>query len=307
MKRIILYISLFAIFTLSSCSSTQTISIHGKPGTTIYTSDMKKIATIPESGESQIEISKDITCNYLLSIDKDGDKAIPFALDFENRSCNGPKIAENICLGLLFPSIGGLITGTILIILEGYSVVSIASSGLLLATTLTGANSSSTALEDQYKYRFKYLPEQTTNQDIVFTPLKQTADYKTLGKKTERRKFSSGNSQSSKDPISIITGTYSGKGELSDGNDVIEEYSDIKIVIRKKDKNTVIIEILASDGYSYFDEEILYSVTKQDNQFVLKQKGANSRIVIKDGSLSYTNHNINDGDMIYTLKITAEK
>ena len=71
--------------------------------------------------------------------------------------------------------------------------------------------------------------------------------------------------------------------------------------------NAAVCVVLASDGYSYFDEEMIYSVNRQDNQYVLKQKGSNSRIVIKNGNLSYTNHNINDGETVFTLKITADK
>lgn len=268
----ILLILMTTMFIVS-CSC-QKIHIVGKPRTEIYYKNMNKIGEIPKEGTLLIKLNKNNVYDMLLSHDKDSSSYVPFALNFTKR--RGYEL--------------------------GYAV------GIMtFAPTLYATFPLIVAQSEQAEYHYKYLPEQTTNQDIVFTPLKQTADYKTLDKKTERRKFSSGNSQSSKDPISIITGTYSGKGELLDGNDVIEKYSDIKVVIKKKDKNTVIIEILASDGYSYFDEEILYSVTKQDNQFVLKQKGANSRIIIKNGNLSYTNHNINDDDMIYTLKITAEK
>ena len=293
-----------------SCSSTQTISIHGKPNTTIYSSDKKVIATIPDSGITDISLSKNNTYHLLLSQEENSDTFIPLGLDFElNTTKNKIKTA------LLYISGTCFVTGAMVWAIS--EVNWILGACLLYTGMVTTPIIELTNNTTQGVHSFKYLPEQTTNQDIVFTPLKQTADYKTLDKSpynasqqkanTERRKFNSGGSQSNKDPMSVITGTYSGKGELLDGSDVIEEYTDLSIVIKKKSENTVSVEVLASDGYSYFDEEMIYSVNRQDNQYVLKQKGSNSRIVIKNGNLSYTNHNINDGDMVYTLKINANK
>lgn len=309
MKRFI-YITLFSVLILSSCSSSQKVIVNGKPGTEIYTPDMRKITTISNDGVATIAMNKDNTYHFLLSRENGNSKFVPFGLNFEKKSSAGVKLGKGTGLYIAGAGVFAELMA-IIFVLTGEEELSLTWLLAGLGGVSVGAPMVSffgfRADYDQNLYRYKYLPEQTTNQDIVFTPLKQTADYKTLDKKTERRKFNSGGSQNSKDPMSSIIGTYSGNGELLDGSDVIEKYSDIKIVIKKKDKNTVIIEVLASDGYSYFDEEILCSVTKQDNQYVLKQKGANSHIVIKNGSLSYTNHNINDGDMIYTLKITAEK
>lgn len=260
----------------NSCG-TQKIDIIGKPGTEIYSCDIQKISQITNGSRTTIKISKRPNRNPLTNIflsknNNDSSLYIPFVLNFKkNPNC------EILYISTALPPIYGL-----------------------PAFFAENCN-------NQFGCRFKYLSEQHTNQDIVFTPLKQTADYKTLDKNTERRKFNSGGSQSNKDQMSVITGTYSGKGELLDGSDVIEEYTDLSIVIKKKSENTVSVEVLASDGYSYFDEEMIYSVNRQDNQYILKQKGSNSRIVIKNGNLSYTNHNINDGETVFTLKITADK
>lgn len=287
MKRIqIFLLAIITSITLNSCNGTKEITIIGKPGTEIYSNDMQKISVIDNKGIAIVEVNDydyEFDCVFF-SHEKESNTYIPFALNFEKKKFGSnqlkpgfwicPVIVNPFCIMLLY-------------------------------------------CDEQTYYHFKYLPEQPTNQDIVFTPLKQTADYKTLDKSsqnvsqtkanTERRKFNSGGSQSNKDQMSVITGTYSGKGELLDGSDVIEEYTDLSIVIKKKSENTVSVEVLASDGYSYFDEEMIYSVNRQDNQYVLKQKGSNSRIVIKNGNLSYSNHNINDGDMVYTLKINANK
>lgn len=279
-----------------SCS--QTISIHGKPNTTIYSSDKKVIATIPDSGITDISLSKNNTYHLLLSQEENSDTFIPLGLDFElNTTKNIIKTA------LLCISGTCIVTGFKAICAQNWTL----GFGLFITGMVATPIIACVPGTTQGEHSFKYLSEQQTNQDIVFTPLKQTAEYKTLDKNTERRKFNSGGSQSNKDQMSVITGTYSGKGELLDGSDVIEEYTDLSIVIKKKSENTVSVEVLASDGYSYFDEEMIYSVNRQDNQYVLKQKGSNSRIVIKNGNLSYTNHNINDGETVFTLKITADK
>lgn len=306
---------------LFSCSSTQKLEIYGKSGTEIYTPDMNKIATIPDSGVTCLEINKDKTYHFLLSHEKGDNIYVPFGLDFSKRYSEGLKFGKYVGIG--FASVGTFVSsiyGTVFYLAGEESLgTTLWLSGLGVAAVggAIGIPCAIISSWDQYNYKYKYLSEQHTNQDIVFTPLKQTAEYKTLDKSsqniskskanTERRRFSSGGSQSNKDQMSVITGTYSGKGELLDGSDVIEEYTDLSIVIKKKSENTVSVEVLASDGYSYFDEEMIYSVNRQDNQYVLKQKGSNSRIVIKNGNLSYTNHNINDGEAVFTLKITADK
>lgn len=278
MKRIqIFLIAIIISITLDSCNGTKEITIIGKPGTEIYSHEMQKISVIDNNGNAIINVENDYQFDYVyFSHEKNSDSYIPFALNFEeNKFGNNQKVK-----GFIYTCPLGIFSPFYMMILNQ---------------------------DEQSELHFKYLSEQHTNQDIVFTPLKQTADYKTLDKNTERRKFNSGGSQSNKDQMSVITGTYSGKGELLDGSDVIEEYTDLSIVIKKKSENTVSVEVLASDGYSYFDEEMIYSVNRQDNQYVLKQKGSNSRIVIKNGNLSYTNHNINDGETVFTLKITADK
>lgn len=271
-----LFLIIITVIMFNSCG-TQKIDIIGKPGTEIYSCDIQKISQITNSGRTTIKISKRTNRNhpltniFLSKNNNDSSLYIPFVLNFKKN--------------------------------PNYEILYISTIPIFCYPAVFIDESNNT----QFHYRFKYLSEQHTNQDIVFTPLKQTADYKTLDKNTERRKFNSGGSQSNKDQMSVITGTYSGKGELLDGSDVIEEYTDLSIVIKKKSENTVSVEVLASDGYSYFDEEMIYSVNRQDNQYILKQKGSNSRIVIKNGNLSYTNHNINDGETVFTLKITADK
>lgn len=288
MKRIIkIFFIAIIVITASSCSSTKEICITGKPEVEIYSQYMEKITEIASDGKASVSLPKESNVNRIMfSHEKDSDLYIPFALNFEEHKF-------------------------------GFNKRMIGFTCTLPLTILSPFYWMAIFQDTQSMHEFQYLPEQATNQDIVFTPLKQTAEYKTLDKSsqniskskanTERRRFSSGGSQSNNDPMSVITGRYSGKGELLDGSDVIEEYTDLSIVIKKKSENTVSVEVLASDGYSYFDEEMIYSVTKQDEQFVLKQKGANSRIVIKNGNLSYTNHNINDGETVFTLKITADK
>lgn len=269
-----LFLIIIIAIIFNSCG-TQKIDIIGKPGTEIYSYDIQKISQITNGCRTTVKISKRPNRNPLTNIflsknNNDSSLYIPFVLNFKknpNREILYISTIPIFCCPAAYA--------------DQYN--------------------------NQFFYRFKYLPEQQTNQDIIFTPLKQTAEYKTLDKNTERRKFNSDGSQSNKDQMSVITGTYSGKGELLDGSDVIEEYTDLSIVIKKKSENTVSVEVLASDGYSYFDEEMIYSVNRQDNQYVLKQKGSNSRIVIKNGNLSYTNHNINDGETVFTLKITADK
>lgn len=325
---------------LQSCSPTQTISIKAKPGTIIYTPEMKRMAVIPDSGESEVEISKDVTYNYLLSQEKNGDKLVPFALNFENRNSNGPKVLEGICLGLAIPSTVAYLVGVALAVAEVDIITMIIGASVALPSAFIGMGASSRSNDDQYYYLYKYLPEQQTNQDIVFTPLKQTADYKTVGKKRsylpsyetvdnnkdkkeeylnytqrEERTVVDNNASNtyksqparteSVNHSQHVIGTYYGTGRLMSDNELIERYDNLKIVVTKRTDNMVKVDVYVN-SIPYFSSTNIYNISKTYNEYTLHHTTNDSYITVdEDGKLDFTYKNIRNKG--YVLKINAEK
>lgn len=88
MKKVIL-LPIMALLTicLSSCTSSKSVfSVKGEQGTQIFTPDQKYLGTIDANGETQIELDRSAKvpfCTYLLA-QKQGERPIPFALDYHN-------------------------------------------------------------------------------------------------------------------------------------------------------------------------------------------------------------------------------
>lgn len=333
MERWLKYIGVLALLIMQSCSSTQKINIMAKPGTIIYTPDMEMITTVTNSGVSEIEIPKDETFPYLLSQEKIGDRAIPFALDYENRKCNGPKILEGVCMGLAFPSAVAMCVGTILVAVTGDAIALAVGAGVALPSCFVGMVANERSNYDQNHYRYRYLQEQKTNHDIVFSPLKQTANYKTLYMRDESEQNNDttsgdiqeeqigGNvyeSNSYNDAVKnrnesetsnysqVIDGTYYGTGELMVDNDVVEKYDNMKIVIYERPNNMVRVDVFTKSTIQYFSDINIYNISKTNNEYRLHHTTNDSFITIDDrGELIFTYGNITNRG--YVLKIKADK
>lgn len=330
---------------LQSCSPTQTISIKAKPGTIIYTPEMKRMAVIPDSGESEVEISKDVTYNYLLSQEKNGDKLVPFALNFENRNSNGPKVLEGICLGLAIPSTVAFLVGVALAVAEVDIITMIIGASVALPSAFIGMGASSRSNDDQYYYLYKYLPEQQTNQDIVFTPLKQTADYKTVsGKKyykpsyevvkveekeiKEQEKVYDNYIEQEENPVvkhnsdnaapknksaqnvssnysQQVVGTYYGYGRLMSDNELVERYEGIKIVVSRRTDNMVKVDVFIRNNIPYFSSVNIYNISKTYNEYTLHHTTNDSYITIDENGNLNFTYK-NIRNKGYVLKVTAE-
>lgn len=170
-----------------------------------------------------------------------------------------------------------------------------------------------------------YIAEQTIPQDIVFTPLVETADYKTFVPKVQRMKDQpksgsqranttrrSGNSRykADDDHTKNVIGTYSGNGKLMFEGAVTEKYNDIKVVIEKVsgEANMVTVNVLLDDGNPYFGSKSKYSIIKNDDEYVLIHESVNSTISINQyGELVYLNNDVEDDNGTNILKINADK
>lgn len=135
------------IVVLTNSCTTQKINIVGKPNTEIYSRSMQKIGTISDTGILKVVLDKDDVNDIFVSRDEGSDIYIPFLLNFTKR--NDYEIGAAIGIITCIPT--------------------------FMATSPLFALRSS-----QSEYHFKYLPKQKTNQDVFFTPLRQTAKYKIL-------------------------------------------------------------------------------------------------------------------------------
>ena len=168
MKRIYLPFCIAAICCmLCACSKTQDLTVSGTPGATIYTPSMQKLGTIDSDGKAQVTISKRDYYPYLLSQQNIADPLVPFALDFEKRNSNLKYAGAYVSCGILL--LGAVVT------VVGAAVDEMAMAGIGAGVMFLGLPGSvgGAAMDDraQYYNHFKYLPNQSTNNDFRFTPI----------------------------------------------------------------------------------------------------------------------------------------
>ena len=107
-----------------------------------------------------------------------------------------------------------------------------------------------------------------------------------------------------------IEGTYLGSGKLLLKDETIENYQNIRVVLKCLDKNTVQVDVYESNGEAYFNESGRYSVKKVDSgKYQLTMNGISSATITIDANkrMVYLHPKVNiDGDL-YTLSISAGK
>lgn len=314
---------------LTSCSTTQKIQISGLAGTEIYTPSKAKVGTISNSGHTEVILESDAYYAYLLSKTEGSDNYIPFALDYKNENYTGEKMARVVGYTLSGIGLGIAIPGTIGLLATGgddpWGIVSAIGLGTALAGVAIGMPVDSRLQQIDHKYGFKYLSQQTTNQDITFTqpqlitvsPEKEKATKsakhavdKTSQKDNSKKSSSSKSSKSFKDYSTAIEGSYIGSGTLMLGERLIESYKDIVIKITRIDNSSVEVSIIESDGLEFFSETSVYNIKKgSGNTFTLTHNDISEATIKidKNKKAIYIHPRVEiDGD-IYTLKITATK
>ena len=173
-KNIIKFLSLAAaILLFHSCTTSQTISIAGTPGTEIYTPDKDKIAVIPATGKAKVRIPGDVYYAYFMSHQVGSNEFVPFALDFNRCNYTGKRAARILsypaaALGVIMVGLGAANT-------VGEEDGSLRGPFIGGGTIITAAGiTSAIALHKQLKqtqlrYRYKNLSSQSTNEDFTFT------------------------------------------------------------------------------------------------------------------------------------------
>lgn len=289
MKNIfILLLISFTILSMFSCS-TQKVNIYGKPGTEIYSAEMRKVADIQSTGVATVKISVNHFTTFMYSHEKDSDEFVPFAINFKT----------DRHLGAVIPSI-----------VTFYPI------GWIPCLIM--------CKNDHIMDQYSYVTDQKTNQDIVFATLKQDADYKNISsnrksdkivenKQNTDRKLE-GNKGSGKatgrgsvEYSSSVAGSYVGKGRLIESGEVIERFDNMTLVIKACSDNMVKVSVKVGK-FSVFNNDSEYTVSKNDGVMILKNKELNSTIRIDEyGDLTYECKNMSEYGSDGVLKITAER
>ena len=283
MKNIYLSLTILLVCSvLTSCRTSQKLTLRGEPGSEIFTPTMEKVGNIGSNGLGRIKLDIDCHIPFLISKQVGTQTFIPFALDYKKTNYQGRFLLG--VFTLYIPCIG-----------------------------MPSTNS------DQ-SHNYKYLPTQTTNDDFRFTPfVDQGIEKSCSASPTEDRKSvkvsSSSIPQSSSvakrslnDFAKVVSGTYTGTGSLVRHGNVIEKYSTMKVVITRIDKNNVRVNVVES-GESFFASESQYAITKQADEYSLAMVGnASSTILINEvGELSYTHTQVIIDGEEYTLRFSGTK
>lgn len=335
MNTIYKFISILLIYSLlASCSSTQKIQVSGIAGTEIYTPDRTKVGTIGATGTVEISLNSDAYYAYLLSKNSASDKYIPFALDYKNYNYTGTKLAIGVCTPLFYMGCSTILVGGL-----GCAIASseednasvgeifgtMAGLGALAALVGLPAFAAKSRMEQvDHAYQFKYLKEQTTNNDLTFTKpqltivnkskkepkevTKVTDNTPTISSSKSTKRLNNKSTKSFKNHGSNVEGLYVGTGTLTLGNEVIETYDDIIVKITRIDNSSVEVIVTESNGDNFFSESSVYNITKsKNNTYTLTHEDISKATITidKNNKAIYFHPRVNIDNEIYTLKINA--
>lgn len=332
-KNIIKFLSLAAaILLFHSCTTSQTISIAGTPGTEIYTPDKDKIAVIPATGKAKVRIPGDVYYAYFMSHQVGSNEFVPFTLDFNRCNYAGKRAARILsypaaALGAIMVGVGAANTAGE----EDGSLRGpfIGGGTIITAAGITGAIALHKQLKQtQLRYRYKYLSSQSTNEDFTFTHPIDNGFIRTVKNEPQRSETQVENSEGTpaatstaarrrgktstatrnlRDNGKQVAGTYVGTGRLLLNGEEVESYTDIKVVVKSIDKNNVLVEVYES-GEAFFNTSDKYSIKKAGNgKFTLSLKGIPSATITisKNKNMVYLHPKVNIEGEIYTLEIKA--
>lgn len=329
----IIYFFLLSICVLTSCTTSQKITVSGTPGTEIYSPNEICLGVVQNDGQANISLSSDTYYSYLMSKSPNSSELVPFALDYKHKSYTGAYALRNLSIPVA--SIGfsaattGIISGSYSGDSGGDKIYTGAGFGGLIVGGLVCLVMSKRCSQVQYKHKYKYLSRQTTNQDVRFVPVVDTAARRSIGsdvseesqtysqkesvtpvsqRSSSARGKSSVSKRTIKDGGKLLAGTYVGNGVLRQGENTVEKFNKVTVVINRIDKDHVAVEVFEG-GESFFSSKSEYSINKKGAGYILTLKGIPSATITiySDGKLAYYHPKVNiDGD-IYALEISASK
>ena len=319
-------------FSLFSCSTSQTLTIEGLPGTEILTPGLKNLGTIGSNHKAEITIPSDDYYAFLLARGNGSKELVPFALDYRNKKYRGTNIQHGVGLGLAVVGLAGLLPATIMLAVDSENDVSgyiyAGAAGTAGIGCAIGMPANFRLQQTQYQYQYKYLSSQSTNEDFTFTHPIDNGFIRTVKNEPQRSETYQGNTEETpvatataarrrgktsaatrnlRDHGKQVAGTYVGTGKLLLNGEEVESYTDIKVVMKRIDKNNVLVEVYES-GEAFFNTGDKYSIKKAGNEkFTLSLKGIPSATITisKNKNMVYLHPKVNIEGEIYTLEIKA--
>lgn len=314
MKNFI-YIIIWGIIILmtQSCTTYTTFTVYGEPGTEIMTPNKNKLATISGKGTTKIKNNNNNFYSFLISHQPGSNDYIPFALDYKNKKYR--KWWATTYTGLASFVAGAAIYS------GDNDLGSMAMSAGLLIGAIGGYGLVFSESTTNRTYHYKYLPTQNTNQDLKITkpnlvPMKITTNAATSvtngqsSSVSTKKIGSSISTKNLKDNAAKLEGTYVGTGNLKSGKDIVEDYTGIQVVITKKTKDIVLVNVYESDGSKFFASDGEYTIQKLSNgKYSLALNGIKNATIEIDtqNNLIYLHPRVNIDNEIYTLSIKAKK
>lgn len=157
--------SIFAL-SLSSCSTSQTFTVQGIPGTVITNPKNQHLAVIDNIGKTEIKLKrKDGYIHFLQAQAPGSSLSVPFALDYKD---NGKRCLSR-GLGQTLAFMGGVLalSGSLSMLIGGESAMT---PGVIMTGAggaLAGLGFALGAANLPINYDYDYLKIQTTNSDIL--------------------------------------------------------------------------------------------------------------------------------------------
>lgn len=311
-----------------ACKTAKPIKISGIPGTSIYNPDMTKIATIEENGSVEVKLKKNTYYAYLISNAPNSLDFVPFALDYKYYSYSGEKTA--FIVGTTVSAIG---TGALL---GGSILAGLGETGTGLTMVGVGAGTLGLGLlpfafvenvSKQMDYKYKYLIDQSTNNDVAFTGYFDKGVKKEIGVSKKLMSFNEGtagtsnalsaalsnfkkSSTETKTYGQLVAGTYIGTGKIILDGKQVGLLENMRILIDNVDGKSVSVDVQDSKGEPCLGTKNLYDVKSPDGNTYTMSLIGNSDAVIRidsNGSMEYIHPKVEVDANIFTLDIKASK
>lgn len=173
---------LFLALCLMSCSSLQTFSIYGDPGTKIYTHDGKYLAQIDYSGKTDVTFDRKgvygpMYSSLLQAQVPNSNILVPFGLDYKYHD---HSIAKQWAFWGTMVGGLGLVFGSIPLFVNDAIAGGAVCAGIGGVAYLTGLLSAIFSIDDDVKNSFDINKEQQTNNDIILSTVPTTNNIQTI-------------------------------------------------------------------------------------------------------------------------------
>ena len=168
MKRItsiIMIVLGITVVSLSSCSSSQTFTVQGVPGTFITNPQGQQIAVIDNSGQAKVELKrKGGYMHYLQAQTPGSNLQVPFALDYKNNSSRAVRrgAGQTIMIAGAIVELGGCLA----LVLGGDAATTAGAAMVGGGAAFAGLGFGMGAANTPINYDYDYQKTQKTNNDI---------------------------------------------------------------------------------------------------------------------------------------------